>query len=108
LEQVAGRLHALDEAHARAGTEVEAEAAALENPGHEPGASAAPAFAAGLRVALHARDDVLARLDADLAKVTTRLAELRREQETLAAQIQALAPLVEARRHRRWWTRAWW
>jgi hypothetical protein len=108
LEQLAGQVRSLDEAHARAGAEVEGEAAAPENAG--PGATAPDAapFAAGLRVALQARDGTLARLDADLAKLTTRLAELRREQETLAARLQELASLVEARRHRRWWVPAWW
>jgi hypothetical protein len=84
--------------------DVEREAGDVES----AAAAASAPFADGLRAAARARDEALARVAGDLAKVQARAAEAGREQEALDARLRALAPLAEARRHSRWWSAAWW
>jgi hypothetical protein len=104
---LAARYAALEAARSRAQAEVEGEAAEVEAAGQEKSDRGA-SLADGLRALLRERDEALARLAGDLAKAQARLTEAAQERETLAARVEAIRPLAEARRQRRWWTGVWW
>jgi hypothetical protein len=105
-QELAERQAALAATRAAVDGDVEREAAAVEAAGRaEAGGSR---FVDELRGALRRRDEALARLAADLAKVQGRLAEAGAEQQRVKEQLEGLAPLVEARKHGHWWTGTWW
>src|SRR5207244_2826733 len=66
------------------------------------------AFEMGLRQALRERDQALAKLDADGAKLAAEKGVGEAKRNGYQEQLDALRPLAEAREQKRWWTRAWW
>jgi hypothetical protein len=85
--------------------EIDREATALE------GAAAAEhesTFHGALRRALRVRDEALAKLGADHAKLASETGVREAERKGYQEQLDVLRPLAEAREQKRWWTRAWW
>jgi hypothetical protein len=74
----------------------------------DPASSAKTAFGTALQAAAQVHEEFQARCEHDLAKVRTRSAEQRQQQEQWTAQFRALRPLADAKEHHRWWSGDWW
>src|SRR5205085_1152575 len=84
--------------------EVEEEANRLEAGPDRPESPLATA----LGESLLKRQTEWQRLDTQLAELAGQDEDARKELERLAADLEGLRPLVEAKRGHRWWTSAWW
>jgi hypothetical protein len=80
--------------------EVEAEMAA-------PGANLTPLQTGWLNVA-QARDETLAKLDAQTAEARSSADKLQAEEKQIEAELGQVAPLAAAKQEGRWWTGGWW
>src|SRR5439155_25379587 len=54
------------------------------------------------------RREALANCNTELQKLLARQAALLEERQRAEISLQALQPLLDAKRKRRWWTPAWW
>lgn len=65
-------------------------------------------FQAALHAARSAHQERKDRLKSSAQAMETQAAKLRQQLENLTSRMEADQPLVEARRSRRWWSKAWW
>jgi hypothetical protein len=109
LQELAGSWERLEEERAalrvrgsRLVDEVEQEAAEAAT------VADAHSFRGKLLTNVRQRGEAWARLDALQGKVRSQIETRRHDLDQLTAQVEALRPLVEAKEHKRWLTKAWW
>jgi hypothetical protein len=112
LQELADRLEVLRDLeemlcrqHSQMPAEIECEALAAQS---GSAASAMNRFRAGLAAFERRSQEVQTRVEKTLAERQAQLDDRKREGAAVQTQLEAIRPLAEARRQKRWWTRAWW
>lgn len=104
LAQIQSQLTALAERRLQVVAEVEREAAVVLG---DATAGCSP-FQAALAKLVRQTRDAEAAVDQQLTDLRRQVEEQQQQQTSLEGETEALRPLAEARRGKRWWTRAWW
>lgn len=104
LAQIQTQVTALAERRPQVVAEVEREVAAVTE---DTAADRGP-FQTALAKLVRQGRDAGAVVDQQLTDLRQQVEEQRQQETSLESQTEALRPLAEARRGKRWWTRAWW